>query len=117
MVAPLAPCLPQTWCGRWAMLGFASSMAGEFITGRGTLGQLGVPASPELLIVLSVFFGGLTVAATADTARRLLTKQMTRADVDRYKNFLALNKDDDWKAEAQAMKKVREGCGGERACT
>lgn len=94
----------ETWVGRWAMLGFASSMVAEFVTGRGTLGQLGLEPSPALFAVLCVLSGAVVVGGTVDTVRKVAGKQLSRADVARYKNFLGLNKENDWMAEAKLMK-------------
>ncbi len=70
------------WVGRWAQLGFASSIVGEFITGKGTLAQLGLadgtPSTP-LLAALCLLIGGATLAGTASTIQKLATKTMTKA--------------------------------------
>ena len=69
----------EQWVGRWAMLGFASSIVGEFTTGKGALGQLGVatPSDPVFAILLAVF-GGATVVATVATGKKALDKKMTK---------------------------------------
>ena len=96
----------EQWVGRWAQLGFVSSIVGEFVTGRGTLGQLGLetPSLP-LLVVIVASMGVATLAGTANTLSRLQGKQMTKVEIDRYRNFLNLDNKDDYKAEAAAMKR------------
>ena len=50
----------QVWVGRLAMMGFLTSIVEEFITKKGTLGQIGfVTPSPPLFITIS---GAATVA-------------------------------------------------------
>lgn len=96
----------EVWTGRWAMLGFVASIIGEGVTGRGTLGQLGIdtPSQP-ILIALCTVFGGLTVAASGVTLKKIWSKEMSKKDVSRYKNFLGLNNPDDYKVEEAKMKK------------
>lgn len=95
----------EVWCGRLAMMGFVCSIVEEFVTGRGTLGQLGLETpSVPLLVVLSVFFGGATVLGTVNTVNKLISKKMTRREVDRYKSFLGLSTKD----ENLTMKAVQD---------
>ena len=96
----------EQWVGRWAQIGFVSSIVGEFLTGRGTLGQLGLDTpSVPLLAILVGGMGVATLAGSANTLSRLSGKQMTSSEIDRYKNFLNLKNTDDYKLEAMAMKR------------
>jgi photosystem II 22kDa protein len=36
-------CFAELFVGRWAMIGFAASIIGEKLTGKGPVGQLGLP--------------------------------------------------------------------------
>jgi hypothetical protein len=73
---------PEVWVGRLAMMGFLTSVVEEFITGKGTLQQIGFTTpSPPLFITLLVLFGGLTAFASARTLYRATNKQMTAAYV------------------------------------
>jgi hypothetical protein len=61
--APTAPAPPppKVFAGRLAMMGFVTSIVEEALTGRGTLGQLGIESpNPDLTIVL----GSLALVAT-----------------------------------------------------
>jgi hypothetical protein len=61
-----------------------TSIVEEAITGKGTLQQIGFDTpSPGVLTLLLVVFGGATLAGTADTVRKLVTRQMTRGDIAR----------------------------------
>lgn len=62
------------------MMGFVSSICVEFVTGRGTLQQLGLETPDQnLLIVLCVLFGGATTVGAGQTLASLAKKTMTRA--------------------------------------
>lgn len=55
----------QVWVGRLAMIGFLSAVVGEFLTGKGALGQVGfITPNPTLAAVISVLAGGATFYAT-----------------------------------------------------
>eukprot|EP00775_Hariotina_reticulata_P006599 gene6599-6827_t len=96
----------EQWCGRLAMMGFVTSIVEEAITGRGTLQQIGFETpSTDVLALLLVVFGGATLVGTADTVRKLVTRQFTRGDIARYKNFLGLNNAEDYKLAAAEMKR------------
>lgn len=60
------------------MMGFLTSVVEEFITGKGTLRQIGfeTPSTP-LFAFLLVFFGGLTAFASARTLYKATNKQLT----------------------------------------
>lgn len=61
-----------------AMAGFLTSIVEEFITGKGTLQQIGLlTPNPALFGFLLVLFGGLTAYATARTIYRATNKEMT----------------------------------------
>ncbi len=71
-------CASQLWVGRLAMAGFLTSVIEEFITGKGTLQQIGLfTPNPALFGFLLFFFGGLTAYATARTIYRATNKEMT----------------------------------------
>lgn len=72
------PVCLQVWVGRLAMMGFLTSVVEEFITGKGTLRQIGfeTPSTP-LFAFLLIFFGGLTAFASARTLYKATNKQMT----------------------------------------
>lgn len=60
------------------MAGFLTSVIEEFITGKGTLQQIGLlTPNPALFTFLLAFFGGLTAYATARTIYRATNKEMT----------------------------------------
>ena len=68
----------EVWVGRLAMIGFLTSVVEEFITGRGTLQQIGLlTPSPTLVVFLCLLFGGATVFGFGRTLKRALTKDMT----------------------------------------
>lgn len=68
----------QIWVGRLAMMGFLTSIVEEFITGKGTLRQIGfeTPSTP-LFTFLLIFFGGLTAYFSARTLYKATNKQLT----------------------------------------
>lgn len=69
----------QMWCGRLAMMGFLTSLIQEFMTGQGTLGQLGVyTPSTGLCVALCTLTGVATTAGIASTVIRLTGKKMTK---------------------------------------
>lgn len=98
----------EMWVGRWAQIGFASSIVGEFVSGKGTLGQLGLtdgtPSTP-VLAALCLLMGGATLVGSAITLKKLITKTMTKTEINGYRTFLALNNNDDYKEEAASMKR------------
>ena len=103
----------EMWAGRWAMLGFASSIVADAVTGKGTLAQLGLEApSTPLLAVIVGGLGVATLAGTANTISRLQEKKMTKSELDRYRSFLNLDNSEDYKAEAMAMKSKEAKAGG-----
>lgn len=53
----------EVWNGRMAMIGFATGLASEIVTGKGILAQVGIttPAGHLLVVLLLV---GFTAAAT-----------------------------------------------------
>jgi hypothetical protein len=52
----------EVWNGRMAMIGFAAGLAGEFTTGKGILGQVGITSTGGSLLV-ALFLVGFTFAA------------------------------------------------------
>lgn len=69
----------QVFVGRAAMMGFVSSIVTEFVTGRGTLGQLGIDTPDQnVLIALCVIFGGATTWGAGTTLAALAQKTMSR---------------------------------------
>jgi Chlorophyll A-B binding protein len=53
----------EIWNGRMAMIGFASALVSEVLTGKGILGQIGI-TSPGGGILVALFLTGFTVATT-----------------------------------------------------
>jgi hypothetical protein len=49
----------ELFAGRLAQLGFAASLIGEGLTGKGILGQLNVEVCLPLLLLLQIVFGAL----------------------------------------------------------
>lgn len=99
----------ETWCGRLAMMGFVTSMAEEFWTGKGTLAQIHLmngSGEPDMLVLalLCLVFGGATLAASANTLQKIAKKEMSPQDIARYANFLALNKESESRKAAAEMK-------------
>ncbi|GFR51633.1 hypothetical protein Agub_g13989 [Astrephomene gubernaculifera] len=93
----------EMWVGRWAMIGFVSSVAVEFATGKGTLAQLGLSApSTPLLAALLLLSGGATAAASAVTVQQLRQRSMSRTQLERYRSFLGLTRGDELAAESAA---------------
>ena len=90
----------ELWVGRWAMIGFASGLTVELVTGKGILRQVGIdtPSTP-VLVGLSAFIGGATLLGSGVTVARLMTGKMTDEEVADYAFFLGL------KGERSATKK------------
>ena len=60
--------------------GFLTSVIEEFMTGRGTLQQIGLlTPNPALCTTLVIVFGGLTAYNAARTLYRATNKEMTAA--------------------------------------
>lgn len=76
--------------GRLAMLGFATGVIDEVITGQPILQQIGVPSpSTHVFEILLVVMGGAVLIAAADTLIRLETGALPETDVERYRHFAA----------------------------
>ena len=90
----------ELWVGRWAMIGFASGLSVELVTGKGILRQVGIetPSTP-VLVGLSAFIGGATLLGSGITVARLMTGKMTDEEIADYAFFLGL------KGERSATKK------------
>jgi photosystem II protein len=59
-VSPLTPAFTrrrEVFVGRLAMLGFAASVLGELVTGRGALGQIGIYTGLDQFWVKAIVFG------------------------------------------------------------
>jgi hypothetical protein len=52
----------EDWNGRMAMIGFVAALAGEVLTGKGILGQIGIKTSGGDVLV-ALFLVGFTAAA------------------------------------------------------
>ena len=66
--------------GLFAQAGFLSSVIGEFLTGRGTLQQIGLlTPNPALFYTMFAGFGGLISYNAARTIYRAQNKKMTAA--------------------------------------
>lgn len=98
---------PEIWVGRLAMMGFLTSIVEEFITGKGTLRQIGfeTPSTP-LFTFLLIFFGGLTAYFSARTLYKATNKQLTATELVRYRQFLGIQKEQQNIAEEQAKLKI-----------
>ncbi|GLC68832.1 hypothetical protein PLESTF_000743400 [Pleodorina starrii] len=98
----------EMWVGRWSMIGFVSSIAVEFATGKGTLAQIGLPApSTPLLVAMIALFGGATAVGSVVTVQQLLSRKMSRTQAERYRAFLGLTKQDDWMSDNAARNMKR----------
>jgi hypothetical protein len=87
------------------MMGFATALVGEFAGKGGALAQLGLETpSPALLALIA---GAATIATgvgAARTASRLSKREMSGAELSRYRSFLGLDKEGDISLAAAAMK-------------
>jgi len=72
-----APSPQRPRCGRLAMMGFVTSIVMEATTGRGTLAQIGLNPTPELLTGMLSVLGVALVAGTATTASKLVQRKMS----------------------------------------
>lgn len=82
---------PEVWVGRLAMAGFVSSIVGEFITKRGTLGQLGlITPNPLLLTFILAAASGASVFGFGRTLARAQTGNMSPTELKRYGKFLGV---------------------------
>jgi hypothetical protein len=98
---------PEVWVGRLAMIGFLSSCVGEFLTGKGTLQQVGLlTPNPLLLTFILVITGSLTVAAAFNTIYKAQKGKLSKADVARYQNFFGISANEEAKKVAKDMKKA-----------
>ena len=99
---------PEQFAGRMAMMGFASGVTGELITGKGILAQLGADVpDPRVLGVLAVLIGGATAIGTARTLFRLQSGSMSLGEFRRYASFFGLSAEA--QAQAEAMQRKRAG--------
>eukprot|EP00199_Chlamydomonas_sp_CCMP681_P006600 CAMPEP_0119101778 /NCGR_PEP_ID=MMETSP1180-20130426/731_1 /TAXON_ID=3052 ORGANISM="Chlamydomonas cf sp, Strain CCMP681" /NCGR_SAMPLE_ID=MMETSP1180 /ASSEMBLY_ACC=CAM_ASM_000741 /LENGTH=286 /DNA_ID=CAMNT_0007085951 /DNA_START=112 /DNA_END=972 /DNA_ORIENTATION=+ len=99
----------ENWAGRLAMMGFITSIAEEFVTGKGTLAQINLMESNmgpnyPVLAALCVIFGGATTFGIFDTLNKLRNNKLPARSIARYKNFLALDKEGAEREEARRMK-------------
>lgn len=96
----------EQWVGRWAMFGFAASVIGEFNTGYGALGQLGLetPSTPLFFGLLALSISGI-VAGTVLTGKKAMENKMGKGEISRYKNFLGLNQTEEADIVAKQMKR------------
>ena len=91
-----------------AMMGFASGVTGELITGKGILAQLGADVpDPRLFGVLALLIGGATAIGTARTLFRLQSGSMSLGEFRRYASFFGLSAEA--QAQAEAMQRKRAG--------
>lgn len=85
----------ELWVGRLAMMGFITSIVEEFITGRGTLQQIGFE-TPDSTVLFAI--GGLatvaTLVATGVTLNNARTGKLTYRDLARYRAFLGIKGED-----------------------
>jgi hypothetical protein len=103
---------PEVFAGRMAMMGFASGVTGELLTGRGILGQLGADTPDlSLFVTLAVLMGGATAFATARTLFRLTSGSMTVGELRRYSSFFGLSAEAQAQAEAMARKRAGDFTG------
>lgn len=90
-----------------AMMGFASGVTGELLTGKGILGQVGADTPDlSLFVTLAVLMGGATAFATARTLFRLTSGSMTVGELRRYSSFFGLSAEAQAQAEAMARKRA-----------
>lgn len=96
---------PEVWVGRLAMMGFLTSLVEDFITGRGTLQQIGFDTpSNTLLATLLLLSGGAVLVGSASTLYKAVKGKMSPTDAARYRSFLGINKEAEANAVAQQMK-------------
>jgi hypothetical protein len=98
----------ELWTGRLAMMGFASGVTNELVTGQPILQQLGATTPDgKLFGILATLIGGATLFATARTLFRLTSGEMTLIELRRYSNFFGLSAEA--VAEAEAKERKRAG--------
>ena len=103
---------PEVFAGRMAMLGFASGVTGELITGRGILAQLGADVpDPRLFAALAVLMGGATAIGTVRTLFRLQSGSMSVGEFWRYASFFGLSAEAAAQAEAAQRKRAGDFTG------
>lgn len=85
----------EVWVGRLAMAGFLSAIIGEFITGKGPLGQIGlITPSPPLLVTLSAALTSATFVALVQTLVKAQKGDLSPRDAARYSQFLGIAGED-----------------------
>jgi hypothetical protein len=90
------------------MMGFASGVTNELVTGQPILQQLGATTPDgKLFGILATLIGGATLFATARTLFRLTSGEMTLIELRRYSNFFGLSAEA--VAEAEAKERKRAG--------
>lgn len=94
----------EVWVGRLAMGGFISSVVGEFLTGKGTLQQVGLitPSLPLFATILALA-GGATTIASGRTILRATGKEMTANELVRYRQFLGIQNEEKRIAESRGQ--------------
>ena len=99
------------------MAGFLTSVIEEFITGKGTLQQIGLlTPNPALFTFLLAFFGGLTAYATARTIYRATNKEMTAkyalqsTPLYSLSLLISLPRDTGWRAHSPALQLICHAC-------
>lgn len=94
----------EVWVGRLAMGGFISSVVVEFVTGRGTLQQVGLvtPSLPLFATILALA-GGATTIASGRTILRATGKEMTANELVRYRQFLGIQNEEKRIAESRGQ--------------
>ena len=85
----------ELWVGRLAMLGFASGVSVELLTGNGILRQIGLetPNSTTFTALCALIFGGSIVGA-ANTLTKVQNGEMTFKQFKRYVDLFGADTDE-----------------------
>jgi hypothetical protein len=85
----------EVWTGRLAMGGFISSIAVEFLTGKGTLQQLGLvtPSFPLFVTIIALGGGAITIGSWR-TILRATNNELTANELVRYRQLLGIQNEE-----------------------
>lgn len=81
----------EQWTGRLAMMGFLTSIVEEAITGRGTLGQIGLDTPNQTLLILIINLSvGASLVGIGATLNNARVGKMSLNQLARYRSFLGM---------------------------